>query len=168
MSETKDTPVGKIIAVDFSKKNRPPKAPLDDHNKFEIFREWITEGLVSLMLDARKDIVLVPPEFKNQGDLRINFCYEFGIPDFNFNDQSVWGTLLFHSGQFFCRIPWEAVYSIQCMEAGQGAIWLKDFPKDLNPWDILDLEEDTKNEDAERDDEPPTAPVITVDFSKNT
>lgn len=173
MSDTKDTQMGKIIAVDFSKKNRPAPAPQDDQNKFEAFREWIAIGLVSLILDARKEAVLVPKEFKHQGDLRINFCHQFGVPDFNFNDQSVWGTLLFQSGQFFCRIPWEAVYSIQCLEAAQGAIWLKDFPRDLNPWDVLELHPEDDDGDftdapSNEGDELPKAPVITVDFSKTT
>lgn len=98
--------------------------------KRELFAEWLQLGTVMLLLDARKEGVKVPDEFKSEGDLRLNFCYQFHIPDFNFNEVGVWATLSFSSYDQFCMVPWESVYGIQSLPGDEVALWHNDTPAD--------------------------------------
>jgi hypothetical protein len=76
-------------------------------------------------------------EFITRGDLRLNFCYDFHIPDFNFNEVGVWATLSFDSGEYFCMIPWEHVYGLQSAKLHQGAVWFESFPEDYDQLEVL-------------------------------
>jgi|GEM_PF-1803974 len=108
-----------------------------DLEKFELCGRWISHGTICLLFDARDIAVLVPNEFKQRGDLRLNFCFRFHIPDFNFNENGIWATLSFDSGEFFCMVPWRFVYGMQSQELKQGAVWFDNFPKDYDHVEVF-------------------------------
>lgn len=156
-----------IIEVDFSKKNQNSKAPLDplDKDKYDAFSKWINEGTVCVLFDARSEKSIVPHEYKSQGDLRLNFCYQFHIEDFTFDAESIRATLSFDSGDFFCQVPWGAIYALQSDALKQGAVWFEDFPSDYNQVEVLGFDENA--DEDELNDESlalDTGEVITLDF----
>lgn len=132
-----------VVRVDFREQSlkRSSKESSLNENKRELFSEWLNHGVVSILLDARATDVKVPLEFSAQGDLRLNFSYNFQIPDFNFNQVGVWATLSFDSGDHFCMIPWSSIYGMESKKQNQGAIWFESFPKDYDQDEVLGFSE---------------------------
>lgn len=132
-----------VVRVDFIGRSKS-KLVQDEtlsEKKREIFSSWLKNGTVCLLFDARKEDVKVPLEFSNQGDLRLNFSYNFDVPDFNFNQVGVWATLSFDSGEHFCMVPWTSIYGMQSSELNQGAVWFESFPKDYDQEEVLGFTE---------------------------
>jgi hypothetical protein len=151
-----------VVTIDFSRKNSKKSAAKHNQEKFSLFSTWISSGLVSLIMDARHKEVLVPKEFKDNGELRLNFSHLFHLPDFNFNNTSVWATLSFDSGDFFCQVPWTAVFAMQSPNLHQGAVWPEDFPSDCDPRSILGMAEELA--EAAEPIDTHQGSVIAVDF----
>lgn len=130
MEKDSDLVQNNVVTVDFRKplKFRKVEAQELDQKKHALFALWVKLGTVCVLFDSRVQGVKVPPEFSNKGDLRLNFCYDFRIADFNFNDRAVFATLSFDDGEYFCMVPWAAVYGIQSAHLQQGAVWFEEFP----------------------------------------
>lgn len=163
-----------VIAVDFKgrlgKHARARAVDELDDKKRELFEKWLAVGTVCVLFDARKKDVAVPEEFKDRGDLRLNFCRNFFVPDFNYNELAVWGSLSFDNGEFFCKVPWKWVYGIQSAKLNQGAVWFESFPSDYDQVNVLGFSEEMCDPvpaivDGEDDDI--CENVIALDFSKN-
>lgn len=128
-----------VLNVDFisnNKRNQSSAArnELLDKNlnneKKTFFSTALRDGTVCLTIDARMEGVKVPDRLKFRKDLRLNFCYEFHLADFNFNDEGVWATLAFMpEGDFFCFIPWAAVYMAHSLVSSKAMVWT--FTEDL-------------------------------------
>lgn len=137
-----------VVAIDFSRKKTTPvllASPEEralNEKKRVLFDKWLAFGCVSVLFDARADNVKVPKEFADRGDLRLNFSYDFMVPDFGFNDVCVWATLSFDSGEFFCSVPWNTVYGLQSEKLHQGAVWFDSFPEDYDQVKVLGFSED--------------------------
>lgn len=139
-----------VVEVDFKARAAAPSSPSvleidgDDanHKKWSLFLEWISLGTVTVLFDARHEKAKVPAEFASRGDLRLNFSHDFMVPDFNSNHSGVWATLSFDSGEFFCMVPWHAVYGMQSAKAAQGAVWFESFPEDLDQVAVLGFSEE--------------------------
>lgn len=93
--------------------------------------ELLKFDTVMVFLDARNPDVLVPPAFKTQFDLRLNFDYEFEIHDFKVLDEHIEATLAFGEGEFFCRIPFSAVYLIVCQAVSRGCLFPQNVPVEM-------------------------------------
>ena len=132
MAENNGTP-DNVVSVDFGHRavqglglsNEILK--LKNEKKRSLFDEWLQKGTVSVLLDAEKPGVKVPLEFSKEKELILNFCYDFHVPDFNFNEVGVWGTLSFESGDHFCMVPWTSVFGLQSAVLAQGVAWFNDF-----------------------------------------
>ena len=84
-----------------------------DCEKLEYFKAKLEEGVVFMMLDARRPGVRVPPAFSKNPMLGLNFSYSYGLTDFGFDERGVSATLSFDEGYFYCEVPWESVYRIE-------------------------------------------------------
>lgn len=142
--------VNNVVQIDFKKSQGLTKNQAEEtllaQNKRDLFAEWLKEGTVCVLFDARHQGVKVPPEFKDRGELRLNFCHNFRLADFNFNDKAVFATLSFDSGEHFCSVPWNAIYGLQSLVLNQGAVWFLSFPADLDQKAILGFSEDMVDE----------------------
>lgn len=137
-----------VIEVDFANHKKIPLLDLSNEDKRQIFSLWLESGVVMLTFDVKHDLIKLPKEFEKSKFLSLNFCHKFGIADFSFNENAVWATLLFDSGEHFCRIPWVAVLAIRSNTLKKLAIWLSDFPKHLDFKEIFGFslnEHDKKN-----------------------
>ncbi len=136
-----------VVTVDFSAKSsaKASMSPEDrslNEKKKALFHNWLDHGCVTVLFDARASGVKVPKEFAGRGDLRLNFSYDFLVPDFSFDDDNVWATLSFDSGEFYCFVPWRTVYGLQSEVLHQGAVWFDSFPGDYDQIAVLGFNEE--------------------------
>ena len=116
-----------VIHVDFSRKR---KVSNDDtalaspvNPKRKMFEEMLESGIVSVSFDPRESGVQIPERFTQNASLILNFSYGFQIHDFRFNDQMVSATLMFPEGQYFCVVPWTAVFALHSEELQKSIYW---------------------------------------------
>jgi hypothetical protein len=75
------------------------------------------------------------------------------VADFSFNQSAVWATLSFDQGEFFCSVPWEAVYGLQSEVLGEEAIWIESLPSDMELSESMGC----GDENCHEEHEPPRA-----------
>jgi hypothetical protein len=157
-----EQPKNNIVRIDFEKNSQNLETKLLSQQKREIFEEWLSKGLVTVLLDARLKEVEVPPDFKSEGALRLNFSYAYNIIDFNFDDKAVRASLTFEKGIYLCYIPWPSVYGLQSPALDQGAVWFMDFPVDQDQSSVLGFSE---SEDDFIEQESAQDNIIKYDFT---
>ena len=125
----------KVVKVDF----RAPKAAKNcdlppsprQTEKMQITSELLQAGMVTLIIDARREGVKVPPRFADDPQLRLNFSFRFFIEDFEVDEKGVRASLSFNQVPFFCQIPWDAIYAVQSAVMEQGVLWPDEVPEEL-------------------------------------
>lgn len=174
MTDVKE-PKNNVISwpVNAARKERSDTCDSLNAKKRALFGEWLKKGTVMVLFDARSPGVKVPLEYSHQGDLRLNFCYDFHVPDFNFNETGVWASLSFNSIEHFCMVPWSSVYGLQSATLHQGAIWFEDFPDDLDPELVLGISPEELGASAEEEpsfdeEQVEIDNVISVDFAQKS
>ncbi len=111
--------------VDIRKKKNENK----EHNfKKSIFSEALENGIATLYLDPRVEGVKVPDRFKGNDTLTLDYSYNYGLDDFQFDDACVVASLSFNRQPFQCVIPWEAVFGIGNKAAGAYYSFTKNDP----------------------------------------
>lgn len=93
--------------------------------------ELLKFDTIMVFIDARNANVKVPDSLKAQFDLRLNFDYEFGIDDFRILPDRLEASLSFSEGEFFCVIPFEAVYLILCQAVNRGCLFVESVPNEM-------------------------------------
>lgn len=114
------------------------------HERLRLFSDWIRDSKVMLVIDATRDDVQVPPQFKNNPELRLDFSLRFGISDFVYDRQSVRCTLSFGGKGFYCVIPWPAILMMYAHET-RAVVFFDD--------EILEESEESEVSEAAADSE---------------
>ena len=91
-----------------------------NHAKLKLFSELLEKGMVMVTLDTRVEGVLVPPQFQDLPELRLNFSHLFHLDDFVYDTAGLRASLSFQGQRHFCDIPWEAVFLLYSHETGEG------------------------------------------------
>jgi stringent starvation protein B len=101
-------------------------------SKQEAFLTLLSEGWVSLHLDARRPGVVVPAPFSSQIHLLLQYgrSMPVPIPDLEVTDAGVSATLSFSRVPHRTYVPWSAVYVIACT-SGCGVLYREDVPPEL-------------------------------------
>jgi stringent starvation protein B len=101
-------------------------------SKQEAFLTLLSEGWVSLHLDARRPGVVVPAPFSSQTHLLLQYgrSMPVPIPDLEVTDAGVSATLSFSRVPHRTYVPWSAVYVIACT-SGCGVLYREDVPPEL-------------------------------------
>jgi stringent starvation protein B len=99
--------------------------------KKETLLAYLARGIAMIHLDARRDGVVVPPQYVMDAHLRLNLSYRYGIPDLDISDQRVQATLSFGGRPFRCIIPWGSVFGITSHGTGDGQVWPEDLPVEV-------------------------------------
>ena len=92
---------------------------------------------IFIHLDPRKPEVVVPTYFKKQPQLvlQVGLNMAIPIPDLKVDDEGVTCTLSFNRRQFWCRLPWTAIYAIvgEALEGEdmKGMLWPDDVPAEI-------------------------------------
>ena len=105
------------------------EAPQGD-KKFHLER-LLERGTVTVILDARADSVIVPPDYKANPKLPLNLDYAFEIPDFKIMDDRVEVSLSFNRKNFFCILPFAAIYILNSTAAVETVLFPENVPPDL-------------------------------------
>jgi stringent starvation protein B len=99
-------------------------------DKRQTLLHFLERGVTMVHLDARKDGVVVPPQYAQEPHLRLNLSYRYNIPDLEMNDRRVQATLSFGGRPFQCLLPWTSIFGITS-HAGEGQVWPEDLPGEV-------------------------------------
>jgi stringent starvation protein B len=101
-------------------------------SKKEVMLALLERAEARVHLDARRDGVTLPPRFRAEGSLRLDYSYSFSppIPDLVVDDEGIHATLSFNRVAHHTFVPWSAVYLISDYD-GNGAVWQEDIPPDI-------------------------------------
>jgi stringent starvation protein B len=101
-------------------------------SKQEAFLTLLSEGWVSLHLDARRPGVVVPAPFSSQAHLVLQYgrSMPVPIPDLEVTAAGVSSTLSFSRVPHRTYVPWSAVYVVACTN-GCGVLYREDVPREL-------------------------------------
>ena len=101
-------------------------------SKQEAFLTLLSEGWVSLHLDARRPGVVVPAPFASQAHLVLQYgrSMPVPIPDLEVTAAGVSATLSFSRVSHRTYVPWSAVYVVACTN-GCGVLYREDMPREL-------------------------------------
>jgi stringent starvation protein B len=108
-------------------------------------------GPIKICVDATREDVQVPPQFKTENSLVLRFGYGLkpAIEDLLVDEEGISGTLAFGNVSFHCVLPWASIYVAQ-QDNGekQGIIWPKDTPPEVLPLLLNQKTTDTKTEES--------------------
>lgn len=101
-------------------------------SKQDAFLTLLSEGWVSLHLDARRPGVVVPAPFSSQTHLVLQYGRSMPspIPDLEVTAAGVSATLSFSRVPHRTYVPWSAVYVVSCT-SGCGVLYREDLPREL-------------------------------------
>lgn len=116
-----------VVHVAFGPKPTPPEP--DSKSPHGVFKRMIEDGMVMVTLDPRVEGTVVPAEFKEHPELRLNFSFHFQLPDFDYDADGVRASLSFKGVRKLCDIPWEAVFMLFCHETGEFAVFEPPLPR---------------------------------------
>ena len=99
-------------------------------NKKDMADKLLSEAMsVFFHLDPRRKGVVVPPQFKRESRLVLEFGLNMAVPirDLEVTEEGIAGTLSFNRSPFWCFLPWKSVFAMVTPDH-QGAIWAEDIP----------------------------------------
>ena len=99
-------------------------------DKRQTLLHFLERGVTMVHLDARKEGVVVPPQYAQEPHLRLNLSYRFGIPDLDMSERRIQATLSFGGRPFQCLLPWASIFGITS-HAGEGQVWPEDLPGEV-------------------------------------
>lgn len=117
------------------------------YERLRLFSEWIAGSKVMLVVDATRDDVQVPAQFKNNPETRLDFSLRFGIADFVYDRESVRCTLSFGGKEFYCVIPWAAVLMMYAHETRAVVFFDEDISEPLDESEDLDDSDDSEDDE---------------------
>ena len=95
--------------------------------KRQILDELLSESMVLVTLDARREGVVVPLSLRGDPQLRLNLSFRFGLP-METDDWGVRATLTFGGVPFECALPWSSVYMLVSHATGEPVLFPDDIP----------------------------------------
>ncbi|MFK7987633.1 MAG: hypothetical protein AB8I08_16555, partial [Sandaracinaceae bacterium] len=98
----------------------------------DVARALLVRGSMFVYLDPRREEVSVPPWFRKQAQLVLQFGLQLPvpIPDMRVDEEGVFGTLSFNRQPFVCEIPWSGVFAL-VGDDGMGMVWEEDLPEEI-------------------------------------
>ncbi len=125
-----------VIRVNFggpaaAEPEEPSEPRPTDPEKLALFSDMVDEGTVLVTIDARRPDVVVPPQFKDELRLNLNFCHMFGIPDFDYDEFGVRASLSFGGVDQWCDIPWDAVYMLRSHVENDAMLFPDSVPPEM-------------------------------------
>lgn len=111
--------------------------------KARVAKELLEDNMIGVQFCTAVDKVIIPPHLKEDVSQVLNFSHKFYIPDFECNDEAIQASLSFGGKDFFCSIPWDAVYTISCDKTQHAFHWLRGLPPEhmnlIYPPDSMEL-----------------------------
>lgn len=101
-------------------------------SKLDVARLMLSAGTLNVHLDPRRQGVVVPPWFRHQPHLLLQFGLNLPIPipDLAVDDAGIRGTLSFSRTPHYVDVPWSAVFQL-VGDSGTPFQWYSDIPSEL-------------------------------------
>ncbi len=108
-------------------------------------------GTVMIFIDSRMPSVVVPDHLKGDYQLRLNFDYAYEVADFRVLPDRLEASLSFNQRNFFCVIPFEAIYLIVSHSIKHGILFAQSVPIEMLEYFAAEAqrEESLKSESSE-------------------
>ena len=127
-----------VVHVDFRNRAAASEPEADsgglesgEASKLESFAGMVEHGMVMVMFDTRAPGVDVPRNCCGTPQLHLNFSHRFRLPDFEYDEDGIRGTLSFDEGDHRCVIPWDAVYGLSSQTLDERLAYPESFPPEL-------------------------------------
>jgi len=88
-------------------------------------------GTVMIFVDSRHPDVVVPEHLKGDFQLRLNFDYAYEVDDFRVLPDRLEASLSFNQKNFFCVIPFKAVYLLVSHSIQHGVLFTQSVPIEM-------------------------------------
>lgn len=88
-------------------------------------------GTVMVFVDSRLRDVQVPLHLKEDYQLRLNFDYAYEVDDFRVLPDRLEASLSFNQKNYFCVIPFNAVYLIVSHTVQHGVLFTQSVPVEM-------------------------------------
>lgn len=108
-------------------------------------------GTVMVFIDSRMPSVVVPDHLKGDYQLRLNFDYAYEVSDFRVLPDRLEASLSFNQRNFFCVIPFEAIYLTVSHSIKHGVLFAQSVPIEMLEYFAAEAqrEESLKSESSE-------------------
>ena len=121
-----------VIRVDFSRKtaspnDSPPKigdSKAKNQEKMDKFTCAIKEGAVSVVFQGSAQDISIPNYLRSQSTVSFKFSYDFGLKDFEFNNDGISASLQFKEGYHFCSVSWDSIFAMRNESTGEEFFWV--------------------------------------------
>lgn len=100
--------------------------------KRAILLRMLSEGMVLVHLDARRDGVQVPQKHATDSQLRLNLSHRFASRDLTLAEEEITCTLSFGGVPYSCRLPYASIYAAASHVTGEAVVWREDLPEGLD------------------------------------
>lgn len=88
-------------------------------------------GTAMVFVDSRRASVLVPEHLKGDYQLRLNFDYAYEVDDFRVLPDRLEASLSFNHKNFFCVIPFDAIYLMVSHTIHHGVLFVQSIPVEM-------------------------------------
>lgn len=88
-------------------------------------------GTIMVFVDSRQKGVMVPDHLKNDYQLRLNFDYAYEVEDFRVLPDRIEASLSFNHQNYFCVIPFEAMYLVVSHTIKHGVLFAQSVPIEM-------------------------------------
>jgi len=102
-----------------------------DNQKQAQILKMLQFGTIMIFVDSRHKDVLVPVHLKDDYQLRLNFDYAYELDDFRVLPDRIEASLSFNQQNFFCVIPFEAMYLLICHSIQHGVLFTESVPIEM-------------------------------------
>jgi hypothetical protein len=128
-----------VYYVDFNKRKllsreeaeQKISASKSDLEKMSYFSSLLNQGMSTIRVNTKWPGVVLPSHLKDQLITQINWSTKFQIPDFQYDELGVRGTLSFNKTPCYTDIPWAAVWSMALAHGGSSREWKESIPKEI-------------------------------------
>ena len=118
-----------------------------------------------LFIDSRHKGVSVPENLKNDFQLRLNYDYSYQIADFQVFGDRVEASLSFNHRNYFCVVPFEAVYLMVSHTSQHAVLFLHSVPVEM--LDYFSKEAKKQEKIQEQKDKRPSMKVVETHSKQN-
>ncbi|HLD44548.1 MAG TPA: hypothetical protein VJC18_03875, partial [bacterium] len=94
-------------------------------------QKFLQYGTVMVFVDSRHPEVMVPGYLKGDYQLRLNFDYAYELEDFRVLADRIEASLSFNKKDFFCVLPYEAVYLMVNHSIQRGSLFVETVPVEM-------------------------------------
>lgn len=114
--------------IESDERDIPDQSNLDKMNYFSLL---LQQGMSTIRINTKCPGVVLPSHLKNQLLTQLNWSVKFKIPDFQYDEEGVRGTLSFNKIPCYTDVPWEAVWSMALSHGDKSREWKESIPKEI-------------------------------------